>query len=306
MIDSVSINAALDAIDAEQVIGTENMAQVQEKIGVFEQYMRELPTKALNLGIRVIFAVLVLFIGAQIIKLLRKILKRSLEKASADTGVIQFLDSLAKVILYTLLILMIGTSFGLDAASVVAVVGSCGVALGLALQGSLSNFAGGVLILLLKPFKVGDYIIEDNKGNEGTVVEIQLFYTKLATADERIVVLPNGPLANCSLTNVTSTYCRRATFKVGISYGADHLKALQIMREVVLNDDLVLKDKDITTFVDDLSDSAVVLGVHCYIANENFWTVKGRILGEIKLAFDRAGISIPYPQIDVHMKENGS
>lgn len=297
------INDAVNALEASEVIDAENMQQVQEKIGVFEQFLEELPGKAFGLGIRVLLAILFFAIGVQVIKLIRKILKRSLTRANADTGVVQFLDSLAKAISYILLILMIGTSFGLDAASVVAVVGSCGVALGLALQGSLSNFAGGVLILLLKPFKVGDYIIEDNKGNEGTVSEIQLFYTKLVTADERIVVLPNGPLANCSLTNVTTSYCRRLTAKVGISYKADHKKALDVIREVAKQDPLVLKEKDIITFVDDLSDSAVVIGLHCYVLNADYWTVKNRILGELKTALEQAQISIPYPQLDVHMIE---
>jgi small conductance mechanosensitive channel len=196
---------------------------------------------------------------------------------------------------------MIATSFGLDAASVVAVVGSAGVALGLALQGSLSNFAGGVLILLLKPFKVGDYIIEDTKGNEGTVSEIQLFYTKLTTPDERIVILPNGTLANSSLTNVTTTYKRRLTIKVGISYYANLQKAKEVMQGTVAKDKGVLTEEEVVTFVDELGDSAVVIGTHCYVANADYWTVRWRLLEEIKLAFDAEGIEIPYQQMDVHV-----
>lgn len=277
-------------------------ADMQEKIGIFEQFMADLPQKALSLGIRIVLAIVVFLVGVQIIKLIRKILKKSLKRTSADVGVIQFLDSLVKAVLYVLLVLMIATSFGLDAASVVAVVGSAGVALGLALQGSLSNFAGGVLILLLKPFKVGDYIIEDTKGNEGTVSEIQLFYTKLTTPDERIVVLPNGTLANSSLTNVTSTYKRRLTIKVGISYQADLRKAKEVMHNAVLSDEDVLKEEEVTTFVDDLADSAVIIGMHCYVSNDKYWVARWRLLEEIKLQFDAENISIPYPQLDVHME----
>lgn len=295
MEDAASVfNEAMEAADLEDV---------QKKISVFEKFWEELPQKALNLGIRVVLAVIFFFIGVQIIKLIRKILKKSLTRGGADVGVIQFLDSLTKAVLYVILVLMIATSFGLDAASVVAVVGSAGVAIGLALQGSLSNFAGGVLILLLKPFKVGDYIIEDTKGNEGTVSEIQLFYTKLTTPDERIVVLPNGSLVNSSLTNVTTTYKRRLTIKVGISYEADLKKAKEVMHRTVCADKGVLEEEEVVTFVDDLGDSAVVLGTHCYVANADYWAVRWRLLEEIKLAFDAEEIEIPYPQMDVHMKK---
>lgn len=153
--------------------------QVTKQASVFEKFFEALPEKALSLGIRIVLAILAFMIGAQIIKLVRRIVKKSMTKAKADVGVIQFTDSFVKVALYMLLVFLIAGSFGVDAASIVAVLGSAGVAIGLAIQGSLSNFAGGVLILLLKPFKVGDYIVEDNKGNEGTVTEIQLFTPSL-------------------------------------------------------------------------------------------------------------------------------
>lgn len=173
--------------------------QVEKEIGLFKQFIQSLPEKALNLGVRILLAVITLMVGIWITKLLRKIVKKSLQRAKADVGVVQFVDSFIKIALYVMLGFTIAGSFGLDAASIVAVVGSAGVAVGLALQGSLSNIAGGVLILLLKPFKVGDYIREDSKGNEGTVTEIQMFYTKLLTFDGKTVVLPNGTLANTSL-----------------------------------------------------------------------------------------------------------
>ncbi len=144
----------------------------------------------------------------KIISFIRKILRKSLQRAGAETGVIQFLDALCKGALYFVLLLAIANSFGFDAASIMALLGSLGVTIGLALQGSLSNLAGGVLILILKPFRVGDYIIEDAHKNEGTVCEIGIFYTKLQTIDNRIVVLPNGNLANNSLTNYTANSLR--------------------------------------------------------------------------------------------------
>lgn len=216
-------------------------------------------------------------------------------------GVIQFLDSFIKVGLYIILGFMVAGGFGLDAASVVAVVGSAGVAVGLALQGSLSNFAGGVLILLIKPFKVGDYIKEDSQGNEGTVTEIQMFYTKLLTYDGKTVVLPNGTLANTSLVNVTAANFRRLDVTVGISYDSDIKKAKAVLTRLVDENPLVIQDKDKVVTVDDLADSAVVIAVKCHVKTEDYWTLRGQLLEDIKLRFDEEGIMIPYPQLDVHI-----
>ncbi len=280
-----------------------NGEDVTEKLGVLERFFETLPQKAFDLGIRVLLAFVFFFLGAQLIKLIRKILKKSLERADAEVGVIQFLDSFVKFALYLVLIFMIASSFGLDAASVVAVLGSAGVAIGLALQGSLSNLAGGVLILLLKPFKVGDYIIEDTNKNEGTVTEIQIFYTKLTTPDERTVVLPNGTLANSSLTNVTNTGIRRLDMTVGISYKAD----LKLAKETALNllkeHPATMKNKELDVFVAELGDSAVLLNLRCYVKSEDYWPTRSRVLEAVKLAFDEKEIEIPYPQMDVHLKK---
>lgn len=206
-----------------EILAADNISpeEVEKEIGIIKQFLEELPQKALNLGVRILLAIVFLFLGFSLIKVIRRIVKKSLKRAGADVGVIQFLDSFIKVGLYIILGFMVAGGFGLDAASVVAVVGSAGVAVGLALQGSLSNFAGGVLILLIKPFKVGDYIKEDSQGNEGTVTEIQMFYTKLLTYDGKTVVLPNGTLANTSLVNVTAANFRRLDVTVGISYDSD-------------------------------------------------------------------------------------
>lgn len=290
-----------------EMLAADNISpeQVEKELGVIRQFFQQLPQKALNLGIRILLAVIFLLIGLWLIRLVRKILKKSLDRASVDIGVIQFLDSFVKVCLYVILGFMIASSFGLDAASIVAVVGSAGVAIGLALQGSLSNFAGGVLILLLKPFKVGDYIKEDSKGNEGTVIEIQMFYTKLLTFDGKTVVLPNGTLANTSLVNYTAANFRRLDLTVGISYDSDILKAKELLEQLIGDNPLVIPDKDRIIVVEELADSAVVLGVKCHVKPENYWTLRGRLLENIKLTFDREGIQIPYPQMDVHLGDAG-
>ena len=254
----------------------------------------------LDFAIGVLLALVVFFVGAKLIKWIRNLVKKSLLKANVDKGVTQFIDSLLKIALYALLLFSILQKFGLDTTSVAAALASCGVAVGLALQGSLSNLAGGVLILVLKPFVVGDYIIEDNKGQEGTVKEIQLFYTKLLTADNRTVVIPNGTLANTSLTNVTAQDKRRLDLSVGISYDADLKKAKQVITEILEKDEDVLQGEGVYVFVDTLGDSAVQIGVRGWVKTSAYWTAKWRILENIKLELDANGIEIPYQQIVVH------
>lgn len=275
---------------------------IEKNIGVIQKFLEELPEKALNLGIRVLLACVFLFVGIQVVKLLRKIVKKSLSRANVDLGVIQFIDSAIKMSLYVVLGFMIASSFGVDAASIVAVLGSAGVAIGLALQGSLSNLAGGVLILVLKPFRVGDFIIEDGKGNQGTVTEISMFYTKLTTIDGKIVVLPNGTLANNSITNVSAAKMRRLDVTVGISYQADITWAKQILLDILKADEASLKEEEIITFVDGLGSSEVVIGGRCYVDNDDYFPARWRILEKVKLAYDENGIEIPYAQMDVHVK----
>lgn len=269
--------------------------------GLIQTYIQELPDKALRFGVRVLLALVFLLIGIQVIKLVRRIVRRSLKKNNADLGVVQFLDSFIKVVLYVLLLFMIASGFGLDAASVVALLGSAGVAIGLAIQGSLSNFAGGVLILLLKPFRVDDYIKMDNDGHEGTVKEIQLFYTKLVTPDNHVVIIPNGSLANSGIMNISTLGERKMDIPVTISYDADIRRAKEILLNILLNDEAVLKDKDRRVFVQELADSGVKLVVRCWAGNENYWECKWRITEQIKYALDDAGIAIPYPRMDVHI-----
>jgi len=255
------------------------------------------------LGIKVILAFLTLFIGVKLIKWVRKITKKCLQKANADVGVIQFLDAFIKYSLIIVLVLGIANSFGFEVTSLAALLGSAGVTLGLALQGSLSNFAGGVLILLLKPFKVGDYIKEDTNGNEGTVTEISLFYTKLTTYDEKIIILPNGTLANNSLTNVTGTDTRRLDLRVTVAYDSDINKVKDILFSILNEDEMVLKNKALDVFVDNLGDSGIILGVRCYTKQADFWTVKWRVLESIKQKFDENNIEIPYTRMDVTIRQ---
>lgn len=282
-----------------------DIEQISKELNALEKFMDTLPEKALGLGVRVLIAAVLFFVGSKLIKLIRRLTKKSLQRASAETGVIQFLDGLIKVGLYGLLILIIAGNFGFDATGVVALVGSAGVTIGLALQGSLSNLAGGVLILMLKPFKVGDFIAESAHGTEGTVKEIGIFYTRLETADGKIVVLPNGSLANNSLTNASVAPKRRVDLKIGIAYDADLKKAKAVLGEVMEQDVDVLHTEPVLVFVDNLADSAVVLGMRCFCENPKYWEVRWRLLENAKFALDEADIKIPFPQVELHMHETG-
>ncbi len=265
------------------------------------QYFNDKIPNLIDFIFGVILALVVFAIGAKLIKWIRKIVKKSLSRANVDKGVEQFVDSFLKFGLYAVLLFSIGKNFGLDTTTVAAVLASGGVAIGLALQGSLSNFAGGVLILLLKPFKVGDYIVENLTNCEGTVTEIQIFYTKLATIDNQIIVLPNGTLANNSLVNVTTQETRKLDLEVGISYEADLQKAKAVLEEVLLAENGILKEQEMQVFVKDLGASAVLMGIRGYVKTDEYWPVRWRILENIKLALDANEIEIPYQQIAVHM-----
>lgn len=287
---------------AEEVVETTKNAV--EEMNQFTAYLQENIPNIIEFGVKVLFAILFFLVGRAVIKWIRKIVRHSMERSNADVGVRQFVDSVLKVVLYLILLFSIATKFGVDAASVAALIASGGVAIGLALQGSLSNFAGGVLILLLKPFEVGDYIIEDTNKNEGTVKEIQIFYTKLSTIDNKTIVIPNGILTNNSLTNATAKDERRLDLKVDISYEASIKEAKAVIETILKNDEAVLQDEDINVFVDALGESSVVLGARAWTKNEDFWSAKWRILEEIKEQLDAHHISIPYQQLMVHMAES--
>lgn len=276
---------------------------MEKGIAKLAQYINDKLPGVIDFAISVVLALLVFWLGAKLIKWIRKIVRVSMEKGNVDKGVCQFVDSLVKFGLYAILIFSIGSKFGLDTTSVAAALASCGVAIGLALQGSLSNFAGGVLILVLKPFVVGDYIVEDNKGREGTVKEIQLFYTKLVTVDNKTVIIPNGALANNSLTNVTAQDKRRLNLTVGISYDADLKKAKELIEELFRKDEDILQDEEIVVFVDSLGESSVNIGVRGWVKTEKYWNTRWRMLENMKLTLDENGIEIPFNQVVVHTKE---
>ena len=286
----------------DEVIETTNEAA--EDVNVFIQYLQDHIPNLISFAIEIVLALIFFFLGRIMIKWIRKLVRKMLERSNVDKGVETFVDSLLKFMLYGILLFTIATKFGFDTASVAALIASAGVAVGLAVQGSLSNFAGGILILLLKPFVVGDYIIEDNHGDEGTVKEIQLFYTKLLTVDNRTVVIPNGMLTNNSLTNVTHMDERKLELKVSISYESDLLKAKAVLADLIRKESRIMQDKEHRIFVDELGEDGVILGMRCWVSTEDYWNVRWDMLEVIKLTFDRESIVIPYRQMNVRIQES--
>lgn len=276
---------------------------ISENLSAFQKFMKKAPETLLAFAIKAAIVLVLFFIGTRLIKLVRFLLKKSLSKAGVEKGAKQFLDSFVKVALYVLLIFGIASYFGFQTTSLVAILGSAGVTLALALQGSLSNFTGGVLILLLKPFKVGDYIKEDNKGNEGVVIEIHMFFTKLRTVDGRIVILPNGSLANTSLVNYSLSPNRKIMLRVGISYGSDIKIAKKVIKRVIVEDERVIKEEPMQVMVEGLDESQVTIGYRCVVENALYWEVSWSLQERIKNALEEAGIVIPFNQLDVHIEQ---
>ena len=259
----------------------------------------------MSLGYRLLVVAFIIIIGMRIISSVKKMFSRSFERMEMEISLRKFLMSVLSVAMYLLLALIAADKLGFNPASLIAVVGSAGVAVALSLQESLSNFAGGVLILILHPFRVGDYIIEDTNKNEGQVLEISVFYTKLRTVDNKIIVIPNGALANNSLTNATKSDKRQLDLIVPISYDADIRQAKAILERLVEQEDRRLADEEIKVFVSQLNNSSVDLGLRFWVPTEDYWNVRWKMLEDIKYAFDDNGIGIPYPQMDVHLDREG-
>lgn len=288
--------------DAGAMLGElgENLKDLQEMKPnmVLETVKGWLPGLA-SIGFRLLIALLIYLVGRKLIKLIQKMVRRSFERAGMEISVMKFLHSLIGFSLNALLLFIILGQLGFDSASIVAILGSAGLALGLALQGSLANFAGSIMILLMKPFKVGDYIVCAQ--GEGTVSIIGLVYTTLMTVDNKAVTIPNGTLSNTPITNVTAMDKRRLDLKVGIGYSSDLKMAKMILERIYLEHPMIKKDEPIAVYVDELADSAVMLGARGWVEAGDYWTARWDMIERIKLEFDEAGIEIPYNQMDVHL-----
>ena len=252
--------------------------------------------------LQIVVAVVVYKIGKQVIKWLIKICSKALERAGFDVGVIKFINSVVKIGSYCVIFLVILDILGFQTASLIAVFGSAALAVSMSLQGSLSNFAGGILIMIFRPFKVGDYIISGSC--EGTVSSIDMLYTKLKTADNRVIMMPNGTLSNSNIVNVGAEGVRRLDMQIGISYGSDMTKAKELLRDIVTNYPSVDKSREISVVVKSLDASCVTIETRAWVSQEAYWDTKFILFEKFKQVFDENGIEIPYNQLDVRVRQD--
>ena len=249
-------------------------------------------------------AVLILIIGFKIAKKAAKLVEKVLTD-KLDKGVVRFLYSFVNLGLKAIVVFSAVTKLGVASSSIIALLGSAGVAVGLALQGSLSNIAGGVLILILKPFQIGDYIREDNNNNEGTVIDIDLFYTRLKTGDNQTIVIPNGIISNTSLTNVTRQKFRRVDCLIGISYNQDIDEVKEVLASIVNRQEhaVISEERPVQIYVSNFGPSSVDMGLRFWVPMDQYWNSKWNVLEDIKKEFDKRGIEIPYNQLEVKIHQ---
>ncbi|MCH1925169.1 mechanosensitive ion channel [Shewanella sp. C32] len=265
-----------------------------------KSFMEQLPDLVMAYGIKVIFAIIIFYIGKYFASLSKRITVNVLSR-KVDKTVSLFVANLAWAVVFTFTIIATLGQLGIQTASLVAILGAAGLAVGLALQGSLSNFASGVLLVMFRPCRAGDYI--EAAGVAGVVDEITIFATRLKTPDNKIITLPNSSLMNGSITNFSMMSTRRLDLVIGVSYDADIKKAKQLLIEILENNEKVLKDPAYTVGLNDLADSSINFVVRPWVNSADFLATRFALLETIKLTFDEHGIGIPYPQMDIHVKE---
>ncbi|SEL07589.1 mechanosensitive ion channel family protein [Parapedobacter koreensis] len=247
-----------------------------------------------------VLSIVLLFVGSWLIGLILKMLHRRFERRNVDLSLRDFVASIVKIALYIMLILSVASMVGIQTTSFIAVLGAASLSIGLALQGSLSNFAGGMLILLFRPFRVGDYV-SSAAGASGTVERIDILYTTLRTAEGVTVFAPNGPLANSVITNYSSISQRRIEYQIGISYESNIKEARSVILKVLAADERLLKTPEPEVHVGELADSAVNLIIRAWAPKDVYWDAYYGNFESIKLAFDANGITIPYPQQEMRI-----
>lgn len=262
-------------------------------------FLKELLTTA---GLRILYAALIIIIGLKLIKFFAKRCEKSKWYRRIDKSVAHFIVSSLNVILKVLVFVSAALILGVPATSFVAILTSAGVAIGLALQGSLSNFAGGLMILIFKPFRVGDYI--ESSEVSGTVQDISIFYTVLITPDNKTVHCPNGALSNTHVTNYSEQETRRVDIPVSVSYDADVETVKRLLSETAAKNELILPDQPPFVRLAECADSSLDFTLRVWCKNADYWTVKFDLTEAVQASLVAAGIEIPYPQIDIHLKES--
>jgi len=257
-----------------------------------------------NIGLSLILAIAILVIGRQIVKILIRVITVALEKSKTEHTVRIFVTNLLNTLLMIVVFIAAINQLGIETTSIIAILGAAGLAIGLALQGSLANFAAGILIVVYRPYKVGDYI--EAGGYAGTVKDIQIFSTVLTTPDNKIVVVPNGSIMNGSIVNYSGQETRRVDIIASCSYEDDIDKVKHVLEDIINNESRILKDPKPQIAVSELADSCVNLIVRPWVNSSDVNSVKYSLLEQIKKRFDKEGLSIPYPQTDVHIHNKGA
>lgn len=254
-------------------------------------------------GIAILVGIAIFFIGKWIAKRVAHWVENRMLASKVDQAVAGFASSILYALMFAGVVLMALGQIGVETTSFIAILGAAGLAVGLALQGSLSNFASGVLIILLRPFRSGDFV--EAGGQMGTVHRIELFHTHMKTPDNRVIILPNSDVMNSSIVNYSRESTRRLDLVVGISYDADIKKARDLLTEILNKDERVLKDPEAVIWVSELADSSVNFAVRPWVKSGDYWALRSDLLEKIKYTFDENGVGIPFPQMDVHLsKEN--
>ena len=292
-------NMAADTATTESVVG-DAVKEATDQVSIIGQYIQKLTDWCMSKLGSIVVAVIFMVVCFKLVKLLLKILRKSFERSKLDPSVAGFFISAVKIVMNVLIVLTAASIVGFQITSFITILGTAGVTLGLALQGSLSNLAGG---LILKPFRVGDYIVENNTHCEGTVVSIDIFYTRLITLDNKSVVIPNGNISNTSLVNVTEHDMRRVEIPFSVAYDSDMEKVKRVTLETIKDVDGFLKDEQVLFYIDEFADSGINMYVKFYATIEKFFDAKWDAMWKLKKAFDENGIEIPFNQVDVHMRQ---
>jgi len=256
----------------------------------------------INYGSNIVMAILTLVVGLWIVKFLVRLVRKGLEKGETDSTLRSFLVSFVSILLKVMVYITALTVLGVEMTSFIAILGAAGLAIGLALSGTLQNFAGGIIILLFRPFKVGDFI--DAQGYMGSVDAIEIFVTKLKTPDNKVIIIPNGPLSTGSLTNFSVMPTRRVDWTFGIGYGDDTDTAYKVLRELIDADERILKDPEPFVAVSALADSSVNFVVRAWVNAGDYWPVFFKMNEEVYKTFGKRGLNIPFPQRDVHLYQH--
>ncbi len=267
-----------------------------------QEFLNQVIKIAVEYGPKLIGAIVVWIIGGWIIKALTKGFGKMLDKRKTDESLKPFLKGIIGALLKIMLIISVLGMLGIEMTSFIAILGAAGLAIGLALSGTLQNFAGGVMLLTFKPFKVGDVI--DAQGYLGTVSEIQIFNTILKTPDNKTIIIPNGGLSTSAMTNYSTEQERRVDWTIGIGYGDDTNKAQEVIEKLCDDDSRILKDPEVFIAVSELADSSVNFTVRAWVKAENYWGVFFDMNNNVYKVFEKEGLNIPYPQMDIHVHKN--